>query len=722
MKRNLVLALIALLAIGLFFVGCPTNGPEDPVPTTKPTPKPTPTVPGTNDLTPWAPEAINEPANYQALPKGVKDYDTPANNTGLLGWSGVFVTQGGQGSVTAGDEENTYKVSAMTNPGKFTVVFLQSNEFMFKKGYYLSLELPEDTKAKPIGMIAFPAYGQGENGADWSASVPVNMKNNAVDNKGVYLAGRVDFAWENNDNVWPRRTLCLYIYWHADEEAGEFYDFVVKKISHPKDEDLTEPPYPTTALTPPAVTEPTDGWKDFPVASITGATAVTFAGRADITVTKVGDDYSITIPTSAGGHTDITFPASEGSDFTDGYYLSLVLPGPNAANKLIPMRVISVPNDFWTGAVDIDGSNAGKYVTGNVGMLWEKQEEHDFTLNRITLQFYWHPGEVAGNYTFTLKKIKITDDEIAPPLDEWTPYTPPAKDVPSDWIDYKFKTTEVTFAPSGGTITKNTDGSYTVKGKTNPVTADNEWAHTEVVFKGDDFAFKGGYYLSLTLPAQNAESTMKPARIYTTAKNGSTTNYNSAVDYDKRNTLYWIEGKVDCMYSHEAFNRHDAIILSIYWHDDVVAGQDYEFTITSFKVKEEDDGSAPPPETPTIHDTSELDDATYELNATTVKPLKVVPTWTDNSSTYTYEWWQDTSTDQSTWPATNLNVSTATFTPPVDEEGIFYYYCVVKYPDGGTQALTRVIKIIGGYPPDVPPPPKRRLFMTVPNLLTQRMP
>jgi len=101
---------------------------------------------------------------------------------------------------------------------------------------------------------------------------------------------------------------------------------------------------------------------------------------------------------------------------------------------------------------------------------------------------------------------------------------------------------------------------------------------------------------------------------------------------------------------------------------------------------------APPEvEIPVIDEAlSQLENAIYEVDAVAA-PLVVVVVSTPNSSEYTYEWWEDKSPDQSTWPADDLGVSDPSYTPPTGTAGDFYYYCVVEYL--GQKKLTRVIKI-----------------------------
>jgi len=578
MKRKLIFGLIAILAIGLAVVGCSnSNGSPgtDPI--------------GFDALKPWAPSTIPDPAGYKDFPKGapakIDGEDNPARD-GLLGYTAFFAGVGDAGYILEGDNDGEYIVTVNTNPGGVSLVSFQDNDPQYKTGFYLSLELPTATEAaprKPIGMVALPSKGMQDNGADWSLAQYVNLdtaENPIKDD--VYLAGRVDFVWTNDSNPWPLRTICLRIKWHDDEEAGVEYVFKVRKILIPENDNLDAPAYPVQVWPYDPIPAPTTGWKDFPAASITGAFVETGAGVGTITVTPGSEGYSITIPTYANGHTDITFPASNGSVFIDGYYLSLALPE-NSTAALRPYRVYAYPSSYWAGAIDYEPA-IGYYVGGNVDMKWTNDGEVPNTdpLDKITLQFYWHADEPeGGTYTFTLKKLKVTDDDYVPPdPNEMTAWTPPAAPAASDWINFPPSPTISASSPSGATIEANGSGGYTVTTKT--VAPASEWAHTEITLSSAGFKFKGGYCLSLTLPNQTKDDTNKVKRVYVVPDSV----WSYAVDLSKTNC--WIQGTFDCNYSHEEFTAGaGTIVLSIYWHEGTTDGQNYTFTINSIKVKEE---------------------------------------------------------------------------------------------------------------------------------------
>jgi len=657
MKRKLVLGLIAILAIGLIFVGCPTGVDSKPSP---PSPPPPPT--GFDDLTPLTPDPIPVPD---------EDYiDFPGEEL-LENYTSFAGGLGGQAEIED-NGDGTYKVTIKTTPGGVSFVSLNGEGYLFMNGFYLSLDLPETTVHKPLAAWAAPSRIAGDSGVYWAAQQSVNMTGPAIADSSKYLAGQVDFAWENLEyDVWPFKSIVLEFYWHADDTVG-LYEFTIKKILIHEGDDLEPPAYPDTAAHQTNPPEAPVGWTD-----ILASTTITTI-PSNSTVTAGVGVQNVKVKTRLDGGANSRIYLSHSNNIK-GYYVLLGLPETSTAKPVAAMAFVSSAaedNANWDSE-DSFTTGKGKYAAGDVALYWEADEGSDW--NYVNLYLYWHLDEEDGvDYSFTIKKLLVLEDgtEAADPLE--------------GWMDFPVDPAAVTFDPAGGTIIDNLDGTYTVTAKT----CENagEWSHTEIVFKADGFTFKGGYYLSLTLPEQEEDSTTKPARIYTNARNGSSENWNSAVDHNKQGSLgEWWEGDLECFYTHQTFGSHDAIVLGIYWVDGVEADQDYEFTINSIMVAEGSTEEPPVVEIPEIdYDASQLEDETYEVDDL-ANPLVVVVVETDNSSEYTYEWWQDTSPDQSTWPADNLGIYDASFTPPTDAAGDFYYYCVVEYL--GQKTLTRVIKI-----------------------------
>jgi len=134
--------------------------------------------------------------------------------------------------------------------------------------------------------------------------------------------------------------------------------------------------------------------------------------------------------------------------------------------------------------------------------------------------------------------------------------------------------------------------------------------------------------------------------------------------------------------------QHLVIVLKF---DDPDLGEEYTFTISDVAVYGDSVEHFAGPETPVIHGDSKLDDASYALGATAAD-LEVTATWTSNSSSYTYQWYSNT-TNSNTGGSIIEDETEATFTPPTAADGTVYYYCVVTYPAEATSATTRAVKI-----------------------------
>jgi len=296
-----------------------------------------------------------------------------------------------------------------------------------------------------------------------------------------------------------------------------------------------------------------------------------------------------------------------------------------------------------------------------------------------TFYYYCVVSYAAAGTSNKTAFVRIIVGPVTPSEDLWTPDPVAA---PSGWTD--FPSTDIlaaTFYPAGGSVVAGTTpGTYKVTAKTR---GDGQ---TEITFAGtDDFAFKDGYYLSVTLPTNPP---YRPNRLYTYMSTPA--NWDSAVDSNDWSIPAgkFIGGKVDLLWEGTAA-ANTGFKLQIYWENGTPAGQDYVFTINTFQVAEV---ATPVAETPDIHETSELDDATYAKDATSVAQLKVVPRYTDNSWSYTYQWYSN-STNSTVGGSAIGTATSATFTPPTNVEGIVYYYCVVTYPTASTTGTTRAVKI-----------------------------
>jgi hypothetical protein len=659
MKRKLILGLIAILAIGLAVVSCSDSSSSGSGGDTRT---------DFEKLTAWTPDPITEPEGYKDFPEGILDN------------SGFFVNVGEKGWIED-NEDGTYKVTIVTNPGAFSLVAFQDEDYVYKTGFYLSLDLPT-APHKPLGMIAFAATGPMEQGADWTSAQYANRNgSSAYDHPDKYLAGRVDFAWENENNVWPRRTICLYIYWHDDEEDGAEYEFTVRKILVSDDEDLEPPAYPVTTWKPTSTDSPgeDEDWIDFPGEAILRATYDIGEGPVSNCVTEVSDGYEITVPTRPGGNTIIIIPTVDDLAFASGYYMLVDLPDNDPYLRPIQFYTAAsngatVSGTDWDTAVD-HSAPADSYVAGDdIGAYWTGTTVAD----SFFIQIKWHPAEPEGMYTFTLKKLMITDEdiEIIDPS-EYEPWTPDPVTEPTGWETFPGdEILDANFYPwnDDNAITGNT---VTVKS--------NPGGRSLVRFFGDEFKYIKGYYLSITLP----DDSTKPQKIYSLAINSPTHDGDwAASDLAEAPDEMFVAGRADFTWDSDTSTAvYTGVMLDIYWY----AGQKaelYTFTVNKILVAEETDEELAA-EKPDIHEDSELDDATYTVGAT-ADDLVVLPRWTANSDNYDYSWWEAESATAD-WPATNLNNYTTTFTPPTDTAGTFYYYCIVEY--GTEKTLTRIVTI-----------------------------
>jgi hypothetical protein len=452
---------------------------------------------------------------------------------------------------------------------------------------------------------------------------------------------------------------------------------------------------------------PTTGYKNF-YGNVTDPDEwkySTFAGTGNVGIIEANSDgtYTVTIPTVPSGRSIVSFN-SDTYMFKNGYYLLFDFPT-NTEAKPIAAAVLAASGSanedgaVWNTIYNVNTETGWAptlddvYLAGEIAFARDDLASINTLYKSVLLELVWNEDEEAEYYEFTLKKILITTGEDLTPPDPNTlqPFTPPAKDEPTDWVTFPgTETLRATFYPwnSGNKLEGNT---VTVVA---PATG-----RTLVRFLGTDFNWAKGYYLSVTLP----NNSNKPQKIYSlgTEKDDSDGQWAVSALVEAEEGKF-LAGRVDFTWaSDESTVGYTGVMLDIYWYAEQTETM-YTFTINKILVAGEAT-EGPPAETPDIHETSKLDDATYALNAT-AEDLVVVPRWTDNSSTYTYEWWQDTSTNQSTWPATNTGVTTANFNPPTTTEGFFYYYCVVKYPAAGTQKLTRVIKITVGNPTPPEPP------------------
>jgi len=422
---------------------------------------------------------------------------------------------------------------------------------------------------------------------------------------------------------------------------------------------------------------------------------------AGTSITKKADgSYEVTLKTvtsSVSRASVVWVDFADGTVFRNSWYASLTLP--TAGVRPVKVQIIPVPKGLkgadgaiaWDCSQDSDttgdlpASKDGLYVVGDLSMHWGTEEVKVDDFAGLAIWLIWAPvgTEDGADYTFTIKDLKVLPHDISAhePEPEMEGWTPPAYDPApalTDWIDLPMPAITASF-PSGATIVPNGSGGYTVTAKTR---ADG---HTEITFKGTDFAFTGGYYLRLKLPTLTAADTNKPKRVYMRPDDL----YTYAIDKQQANK--WVQGEFDCYYEHEEFiAKAEEIVLSIYWHEGAVAGEDYVFTINSIKVAEEAT-EAPSAEVPEIDEaSSQLDDNDYTIDDP-ADPLEVVVMPTENSENYEYSWWEADNADTTSPTDTDLGNDTPIFLPPTETAGTFYYYCIIEFE--GVKTFTRIVTI-----------------------------
>jgi len=367
---------------------------------------------GGGDLSPWAPaENPEEPAiGYKDFYDGV-DFEDWKYST--------FAGSGNVGSIE--DNGNgTYTVTIKTNPGGISLVSFNSDDWMFKNGYYMLLNFPTVTEAKPIAALTLASEGSvNDTGQKWGTECNVNTESGYIPTlDNVYLAGDIAFARDNLASFNTLyKTVFLTLVWSADEEA-EYYEFTLKKLLITDGEDLTPSIY-EESWTPAPVTAPTD-WVDFSVN--TANTSFYPSDAANSITAGANNTYTVTVATRTDGHSTVTIPLNQvGEKYSSGgYYVSVTLPAVSGASPY-KVRNFVTNSDIGGWASEIqtanrqDPADAGKYVVGRIDNQWGPADNNT-EIKSIELAFYWIPGTVAGTYTFTINAVKLPDPEniVAP--------------------------------------------------------------------------------------------------------------------------------------------------------------------------------------------------------------------------------------------------------------------------------------------------------------------
>ena len=352
---------------------------------------------------------------------------------------------------------------------------------------------------------------------------------------------------------------------------------------------------------------PPSDWVGFTNAEMMAAQFYTDDGGAGSAIVDNGDGtYNVTIKTRSSGerHSVVWFTfADKDMAFRYGWYADLTLPKTSGVKPvqvhILPTENEDGANGTWPASMNSDntGHNPATfdngYVVGDLTLHWGTVEEVDFVFKTLAIWVTWDPMITAGeDYTFTINTLKVLPFDISTPDPVLAGWTPDSITPPTDWVDYPVDLAGATFYPTSGNpkIEAKDGGGYTVTLK---VRAASDGAYSFINIPAGNFAFKGGYYLSLNLPPQTPGSTMKPKAVHVLPYNAGEGKWPQSAKQEL--AFKWVEGRTDFEYSNDGFGRHDAIEIQIYWYSDAVGEQDYIFTIDNILVKEETADSGKPP-------------------------------------------------------------------------------------------------------------------------------
>jgi len=161
------------------------------------------TPPEVNTMTPW-PHEVAEPTDWIAFPPS-----TETINATFYPWNDSNKIVG-----------NT--VTVISNAGGRSLVRLYGDEFKYQKGFYLSVNLPNNS-VKPQKIYALGITGPEHDG-DWTASTLVDPEDITK-----FVAGKVDFTWASDTNTTAYTGVILDIYWYAGQ-TDALYTFTINKI------------------------------------------------------------------------------------------------------------------------------------------------------------------------------------------------------------------------------------------------------------------------------------------------------------------------------------------------------------------------------------------------------------------------------------------------------------------------------------------------------------
>ena len=464
---------VAILAIGLVFTGCPTD------------PKP-------NDN-----KGFKPPASWVSFTKAdmenVGFYISDMDNTDAEL----------KGAVSVQNSKGGYDITVKTTPdttgwNRANVVF-SSSDILFSEGYYLSLTLPKNAAVKPvsIGVLASalgPNAFQSNNNAldvvengDTSTRMDDTFTDDIIgpfyDNNG-FLEGAITFHWGHDGHAFIYKSIIIEIFFEDDAPLGEDYSFTVNALKVPPAE-YTEP------VTPGIVS----GVKVYLQNS------TTYAGPWNNMYEDIPNtDLQITYNSGA-----LPEPA-----LYDQFVVDLFFPKEAVGERYeFTIAEAKVFDDAGLAVNTLTEADIlGGWRAGNAGNGWARQHgivTKDGSVYKVNMTIIadgaggltrliidrTDPAAVTG-YSF---KATLSED-LAEPLDglvEWSGQQNPPSE-PGSFTDFLAGASAWSYDAGEATveIAENWDGSLIV----GSVMLDNAACTYDI---------NGGYYIAITLPNDTAE-------------------------------------------------------------------------------------------------------------------------------------------------------------------------------------------------------------------------
>jgi len=157
--------------------------------------------PDPNTFTAWTPTAVAEPSGYVNFPG--TDTLTATYYPWATGTTGTSI------------------VAAKPDSGR-TLVRLSGDTFAYKKGIYISINLPNNS-FKPEKIYLYGSTTKLEGGINYETETGIAAP------AGKFIAGKVDLYWDGSASINVYQGIILDIYWYGKQEAGT-YSFTINSI------------------------------------------------------------------------------------------------------------------------------------------------------------------------------------------------------------------------------------------------------------------------------------------------------------------------------------------------------------------------------------------------------------------------------------------------------------------------------------------------------------